>query len=137
MNNITLFNQACAVIFAKLYQEFPLPLYFDQGEIGFYERWDQSDQANLRRRILHATLIFLKEEGFITFKFQHEANALVHEARLTSKGLTKLQRIPEGIQDNSKSLIDQLLEATSTVGDKTTSTALAVTVKHFISLILG
>lgn len=137
MNHITLFNEACAIVFTKLYESFPIPLDFDQREMGFYERFDNSDAANLRRKIFHETLCFLKEEGFITFEFNANGNAQVHNARLTSKGLVKLQRVPGGIQDNPTPLVDQLANALSSIGDKAATASLAETAKRVLSMVFG
>jgi hypothetical protein len=137
MNHITQFNGACAIVFTKLYASFPIPLDFDQREMGFYDRFDNSDDANLRRKIFHETLCFLKEEGFITFDFNANGNVHVNNARLTSKGLVKLQRVPDGIQDNPTPLIDQLSNALSSIGDKAATASLAETVKRVLSVVLG
>jgi hypothetical protein len=137
MNHIALFNQACAIVFAKLYESFPIPLEFDQREMGFYDRADISEEATLRRKVFHETLCFLKEEGFIVFDFNAQGNVQVHDARLTSKGLSKLQRVPAGIQDDSKPLGELLSDALSSVGDKAAAASLAETVKRVLSLVFG
>lgn len=137
MTNIQLFDEACARIFAKLYEAFPVPITFDQRDVGFYGRSDSSRDADLRRKVLHETLVFLKEEGFITFGFDPAGTSKVVDARLTSKGLTKLQRIPDGIKEGSKSLIEQLRDAFSSTGDKASAAALSEAVKRLVQLILG
>ena len=93
---IAFFNEACSLVFDKLYDNFPIPLDFDQRDIGFYDRSDLSDDATLRRRILTETLKFLREEGFILFSnTESDLSSAICQARLTTKGLTKLKRIPQ------------------------------------------
>lgn len=138
MNNIALFDSACSLIFRKLYAQFPISCQFDQRDIGFFDRWDTSDEADLRRRAFQETLDFLKAEGFITFEYYGDKTTYgICNARLTAKGLTKLQRIPYGIKQDAKPLIDQLNDAVSSIGDKASTTAVSTAVKHVLKLVLG
>jgi len=105
--------------------------------MGFYDKSDLSDESDLRRKVFHETLCFLKEEGFIAFEFNASGNALVCNARLTAKGLTKLQRIPSGIQDGPKPLIEQLSTALSSIGDNAAAASLAEAAKRVMSLVFG
>ena len=58
-------------------------------------------------------------------------------ARLTAKGLTKLQRMPDGVKAEAKSLIEQLSDATSSIGQGVSSVATAESVKRILGMIFG
>lgn len=138
MSNITLFDEACSLIFKRLYDQFPISFDFDQRDIGFFDRLDMSDEAQLRRQAFEETLNFLRAEGFITFEYYgQEPTYGVRQARLTAKGLTKLQRIPDGIKQDSKPLIEQLNDASSAIGEKASGAAISTAVKQVLALILG
>lgn len=137
MNHIPLFNEACAIIFTRLYESFPVPLSFYQSDMGFYKKSDISEDGNLRRKVFCETLSFLKEEGFITFSFNPSGDNHVEFARLTAKGLTKLQRVPNGIKDSPVPLGEQLMNALSSVGDKAATASLAETTKRVLAMVFG
>jgi hypothetical protein len=137
-SQIALFNDACSLIFKLLYEQFPVPYDFDQRDIGFYQRFDISKDGDNLRRVLQATLEFLRQEGFILYEYHSETPTVgIRNARLTAKGLTKLQRIPEGIKPNAKSLIEQLVDATSSIGQGASSAATTETVKRILGMVLG
>lgn len=138
MSHISLFNEACTIIFTRLYESFPIPIDFDQREIGFYDPWDISEGANLRRQVLHETLVLLRAEGFISFEFYSPGGTIgVTVARLTTKGLTKLQRVPEGMKTDSKPLIDQLTDAASSISAKSSAAAVSETIKRVLVLVFS
>lgn len=138
MKHIALFNEACSLIFTMLYDQFPIPLDFDQREIGFYRNFDLSESGQLRRVVLSETLAFLRAEGFLVFQYHRDTPTIgILQARLTAKGLTKLQRIPDGIRQDSKPLIEQLKEASLSIGDKASSAGLSTALKRAIDLILS
>ncbi|MBK7043588.1 MAG: hypothetical protein IPH50_07800 [Rhodanobacteraceae bacterium] len=72
----------------------------------------------MRRVLFSATMCFLADEQFIVYDRGRDSMHLKSRARLTAKGLARLQRIPEGIQAESTPLIDRLRNATNSIGDQ-------------------
>ena len=134
MTNMDQFNRACALIFDKLYESFPIALSIDHSDWGFFEREDSSSEL---RMLLSSTFVFLADEGYISYNRQDDANRIKNEMRLTAKGLARLQRIPEGVSNSRKSLIEQLREAGSSIGGTVTGTAMSEAAKQVLRLIFG
>ena len=134
MSHIEQFDHACTLIFDRLYESFPVRIDLEASEVGFFDR---NNPANEPRQILSATFCFLADEGYIDFSRASDEMALKRGIRLTSKGLVRLQRIPAGIQDVKKPLIDQLKDAATSVGSNASSAAIAGATKHVLSLVFG
>ncbi|WOB51238.1 hypothetical protein NYR97_07655 [Xanthomonas hydrangeae] len=134
MSNIQEFDHACALIFDRLYESFPMRIDIEASELGFFDR---NDLSNKPREILSATFCFLADEGYIDFARASDDKAIKTDIRLTSKGLSRLQRVPAGVQDASKPLIEQLKDAFDSIGSSTSSAAVAGATKKILSLIFG
>lgn len=134
MSQINEFNRACKLIFEALYESFPVPIDIGDSDIGFI---DKNDISNEPREILSATFNFLCDEGYIVFNRASDHSAQKRSVRLTSKGLIRLQRVPDGIQQEKKPLIDQLKEAGSSIGGSVSATAMAEATKQVLSLVFG
>lgn len=91
------FNSNAALIFARLYDEFPSPIglspvSFLGEELGQPDEWGGlCEEAEAIRDALH----WLYAEGFV--RGQHHAYGLL-SAVLTKKAFEVLQRVPEGLQ---------------------------------------
>ncbi|WP_338339419.1 hypothetical protein [Xanthomonas euvesicatoria] len=134
MSNIQEFDHACALIFDRLYEDFPMRIDITASELGFFDRNHSSSRP---REILSATFCFLADEGYIDFDRASDNMATKTDIRLTSKGLSRLQRVPAGVQDASKPLIEQLKEAFDSVGRSASSAAVAGATKKILLLIFG
>jgi len=137
-SQIALFNDACALVFKLLYERFPIPCELDLRDVGFFRRHDISDEGENLRRVLYSTLEFLRDEGFILFAYYSDTPTYgIKNARLTAKGLSKLQRIPDGIKPNAKPLIAQLIDATSSIGQNASTAATSEAVKRILGMVFG
>ena len=88
------FDEGVALVFEKLYQEFPKKLYLEVAEI-------KEDASEEEIAMYGETITFLEEEGFIRFinpQYGDDGNlySVIH-ARLTSKGLAVLKAVPESL----------------------------------------
>lgn len=68
--NIEDFNRGCALVFALLYQSFPVPANIDCTRIDQHDDLDippsEAEQRVIRRNAVYAeTVQFLEDEGFI------------------------------------------------------------------------
>lgn len=116
--NIDDFNRGAALIMARLYRSFPVPILLQVEQLD-----DGSDlPADLRaarlseRRIIYAaTLAFLADEGYVTFSSSGgpaERRGFAN-ARLTSKGLATLSRTPDVMRAPTATIGDRLLKIVS------------------------
>ncbi|MBP9155972.1 MAG: hypothetical protein KBF48_13620 [Xanthomonadales bacterium] len=134
MHNITEFNRACKAIFSALYDEFPVPIDITPEGVGFIEEFDIHEAP---RVLFGATMCFLADEQFIIYDRGRDNMHLKSRARLTAKGLARLQRMPEGIQPQASPLIDRLRIATNSIGDQVSKTATSETVSQVLKLIFA
>ncbi|MDP2783293.1 MAG: hypothetical protein Q8O38_01675 [Sulfurimicrobium sp.] len=110
--NIEDFNRGCALILAKLYSNFPEPVFIhiDQLDREADTLGEAQDVRARRLRIYGATMAFLSDEGYI----RHSGSASVKDAFanviLTSKGLAALNKSPAKLDQSHKSAGDILLE---------------------------
>ena len=132
MSRIDEFNHACSLVFSELYEAFPVPISIDPVSVGFIER---SNLNNEPRRIFSATMNFLADEHYIQYDRATDENHQKQKVRLTAKGLTRLQRIPEGIRPQAKTLIEQLKEAGTSIGSQVSNSATTESVAQVLKLI--
>lgn len=102
-DNIDLFNKYCAVILRELYREFPVPTML-QLEILASEVGIKPEQFNGEALdIFVGTISFLEEEGYIRHGspvIGASVGPTYMDCRLTSKGLTALNRTPKDLDDS-------------------------------------
>jgi len=104
--NIELFNEYTAVIFATLYESFPIPTQLSASDILDRENAaDLSDQYD-QERVCFATIRWLNEAGYIRYKSDNEMG--FQNVVLTPKGLELLKAIPASLE-NSVSIGDHLI----------------------------
>ncbi len=134
MSRIDQFNHACTLLFDHLYDSFPVRVDIEDNSLGFFDR---NNPSNEPREVLSATFTFLADEGYIDFDRNSDGKATKRGVRLTSKGLARLQRIPDGVQTARAPLITQLKDALTSVADKSSSTAMAEATKQILSYVFG
>lgn len=113
--NIDDFNRGCVLIMARLYKSFPKPVIIDVAEIdGGEDLFADDRQARLAERVgvYVATVQFLADEGYLITR-QHDGCSAFSGARLTSKGLAALSRVPEALKPPRQTLGDRLLGITT------------------------
>jgi hypothetical protein len=113
--NIDDFNRGCALIMARLYKSFPQPVILDIAGIdGGEDLFDEEKAGRLSDRlgVYIATVQFLADEGYLIFR-QHDGCSGFSGARLTSKGLAALNRVPEALRPPQKTLGDRLIAITT------------------------
>ncbi len=134
MKNIDNFNRACALVFSALYDSFPVPAAIDPNSVGFIEK---NNSASEPRAIFSATLCFLADEEFIQYDRATDDLHQKQGVRLTAKGLSKLQKIPHGIQPDAKPLIEQLKDASLAIGRQVSSESTSLSVGKILGLVFG
>jgi hypothetical protein len=112
--NIDDFNRGAAIMLARLYQSFPIPIVIQTAQLD--ECADvPADLRPARRReravITSATLGFLADEGFLRYtdRAGPEADRSFSAVRLTSKGLAALSRTPDVLEPVNPPLGDRLI----------------------------
>lgn len=105
--NIELFDEYTAKIFAQSYQKFPMPHdvsivdFIKQGKINdFGMIVNDKDKPSAHAQVAWHTFIWLKETGFIKIESEHPYLSLTGIV-LTAKGLEVLKATPSSIQQNS------------------------------------
>ena len=112
--NIDDFNRGCALIMARLYRSFPKPIIIDvDGIDGGEDLFDDDRATRLAERVgvYVATVKFLADEGYLVTR-QHDGSSGFSGARLTSKGLAALNRVPEALKAPRQTLGARLLGIT-------------------------
>lgn len=132
MSRIDEFNRACAAIFSTLYEAFPVPIPIDPVSVGFI---DERQQESEPRLVFSATMMFLADEKYIQYERATDSMHQKQEARLTALGLARLQKIPGGIQPQTKTLIEQLREAGVSIGGQVSGSATSQTVTQVLRLV--
>jgi len=110
--NIEDFNRGCALILARLYSNFPEPVFIRVEQID-READTLGEDANRRAkrlRVYGATMAFLAEEGFVRHSGAASDKSAFANAILTSKGLAALNKSPDKLDQEHKSAGDILLE---------------------------
>jgi hypothetical protein len=113
--NIDDFNRGCVLIMARLYQSFPRPVVLEvDGIDGGEDLFTDERPARLAERVgvYVATVRFLADEGYLITR-QHDGCSAFAGARLTSKGLAALNRVPEALKPPAKTLGDRMLGITT------------------------
>ena len=105
--NILMFNRVVVLVLARLYEEFPVPVSLDAGQIGtaacegFTE--DQEEIFLVLFSVAGETIRFLRDESLIQFEEQGGLSGdLFGSVRLTMRGLALLGRVPEGVDAGAK-----------------------------------
>lgn len=132
MSRIDEFNRACGLLFAQLYEAFPVPISVDPVSVDFIEKRNAEDEPRL---IFSATMQFLADENYIQYDRTTDKINQKQDVRLTAKGLTRLQRIPDGIQPQAKTLIDQLRDAGASIGSQVSNAAATQSVSQILKLV--
>ena len=114
-HNIDDFNRGAALVLAHLYRHFAAPVHvlveqLDDGADLLPE--ERSARLAERLRVYGATVQFLADEGYLTFRHQVGEQRFAG-VRLTAKGLAALNRTPEALAPARPSLGDQLVSAAS------------------------
>jgi hypothetical protein len=135
MNNIEDFERGCALILARLYGSFPMPVVLRVTELD-----DGSDllpeerDARLaeRRAVYGATVQFLADEGFLVYGNSAglPGNGAFSNARLTAKGLAQLSKLPAALQPPGKTLGERLAEWARAAAADASKDALAALVRQ-------
>jgi hypothetical protein len=113
--NIDDFNRGCALIMAQLYRSFPRPVVLDAGLLDGEESLfteGRPPQLAQRGTVYVATVQFLADEGYLVFHRFDDWSAF-SGARLTSKGLAALNRVPDALRPAQKTLGDRLIAITA------------------------
>lgn len=94
-DNIALFEEYAATLFARLYTRFPEKISLDALALAGETELDEFGGAGPRGRIARETIDWLRSEGYLAADMlPHGA----HNARLTEKGLAALRRVPEAVR---------------------------------------
>lgn len=113
--NIDDFNRGCALIMAHLYRSFPRPVMLDAGLLDGGQNLLDDDRPHPlveRGRVYVATVQFLADEGYLVYH-QFDDWSSFSGARLTSKGLAALNRVPDALRPAQKTLGDRLVAITA------------------------
>lgn len=114
--NIERFNGLVGAIFAKLYEEFPVPLDLEVDHFGTEMAVGQPEQDGDYRpnrsdaRFFVSTVIWLSNHDYIDCGAQ--VNSGVMDCVLTARTLELLKRMPSNLESTDPSLGDQLVSAT-------------------------
>jgi hypothetical protein len=91
MSNMDDFNEATALILAKLYEAFPQRQSFEIARI--VEGADDNKRINY-----YDTILFLEREGFIRYEGKVATDSFSN-VTLTSKGLAVLNETPDALKE--------------------------------------
>jgi hypothetical protein len=131
MRNIDKFDEIAGIVFAKLYESFPMRIDFNAEDIsslmkdtGNKEGGDEAEEAeeakeaeeafNDSTRFIPDTIRWLKEEGYITMQSATMDSHFIN-VTLTGKGLSSLKSTPDSVS-GKLSTGEQLSEAIKTGG---------------------
>lgn len=136
--NIDDFNRGCALIMARLYQNFPRRVHFRVNELDAGLDIPEDLRAELLRErlaVYSATVEFLSEEGFLSYGSHAggESERMFANARLTSKGLAALNRTPSALKQKTQTVGDALVS----FGRDMLAEGAREIVKQSVSTILG
>ena len=90
--NMDLFNKGAALILAKLYDEFPKPIHLNITHLDE----NMSDEEG---EVYGATLMFLRDEGFIRCGESLHRGLMTSNVVLSSKGLDILNSTPDALKE--------------------------------------
>ncbi|QCU90655.1 hypothetical protein [Thiomicrorhabdus sediminis] len=99
MNNPDKFDYICGVLFAKLYENFPVPI-----KTADIEEFDNPEEYKFRMHSFR----WLKENGLIEGNLVSDGS--MNNVRATLKGLTILKVTPESL-NQKKSVGEALMDA--------------------------
>jgi hypothetical protein len=117
-NSIQKFDRIVALIFADLYEKFPVRSHvsvyklFDCKESGYYDSgiWHEpEDLTKSDQEFYYHTVNWLISTGYIIGTIEHHNSSSI---TLSMKGLQLLKSVPDSLE-NSKSLGEQLLSVIS------------------------
>lgn len=113
--NIERFNILVGAIFAKLYEEFPLPVALSSATFATQlvdaKALHDGQHKGREIRIFTATVIWLEEEGYVR-KGSMLSNGTILRCTLTANALELLNAMPSNLEVKGPSLGDQLIVAT-------------------------
>jgi hypothetical protein len=141
------FNTMVGLIFAQLYESFPIATEIDEAAIADAMEVTKTRNPNIEwqevyefgalpsgdpfRTILWAALVWLRDEGFI----RGEGRDLpVSDIILTSKALLAMNAIPEGLD---KPLGARLTDAAKDGGKAVGNAAMSATMSEIVGQVLG
>jgi hypothetical protein len=108
--NIERFNALAGAIFAKLYEEFPVPV-----ELSAHDFADQMIASDAPRfldlRFFTSTVIWLGDHGYLS-RGNAVSNGTVLNCSLTARALELLNALPSALENKGTSLGDELISAT-------------------------
>jgi hypothetical protein len=109
-SQIELFDRCAAIVFAKLYESFPLRITIDYYDvpISLFEESDSSSLVAHKFEIYEATIRWLREAGFIWAGDVDRGKAC--DMVLSPKGLEVL-KVPSSISKKPETLGQLLVEA--------------------------
>lgn len=133
MDNIDDFNRGAALILAELYRHFPIPVPLDILSLDEHDDLPANDleRREQRLQVYVATVRFLGAEGWLVF--DDELNGSFTQARLTAKGLSALNRVPDAMRPARKNTGERLLEAASELGKLTAKDTLSALMQQLFS----
>lgn len=114
MNNIDRFNEVCAVVFARLYENFPEPIKLHGLELAGAVEFDMEGPAQLEKtdertgEFCAAVVQWLVDAGYVLAPSKHQPAGLFMNARLTAKGLEAMKAMPSAL---GGSIGDELIDA--------------------------
>jgi hypothetical protein len=117
-SNIDKFDEYTALVFARLYETFPIRVnLFDHDVIP--DTWKDGkfnpEAYDSDSELVRATIIWLKEAGYIDGRI---SNLGLFEAVLTSKGLEVLKAVPSSLS-TGPSLGERIADAVKEEGRET------------------
>ena len=127
LSNVEVFNITTLKLFAKLYDEFPVPVNIDAKEIGAAASEATESINDTMKMIYYAehTISWLAEEGFLRFEKAGGPHTTFTNVRLTLKGLTILGYTPSSIQapEKAQSIIGRVKSVLASGAEKAATEA--------------
>ncbi|WLH49762.1 hypothetical protein [Pseudomonas tolaasii] len=112
-SNIDGFDKNVGIVFALLYEQFPLRVTIDEtfvipNDLEMAEGWEVRYQKN--RKIYISTMEWLVQAGYVWTSGGDSMYGIFSDCVLSSKGLEVLKAVPDSL--STKSIGAQLQEAT-------------------------
>lgn len=117
MTNIERFNVLVGVVFAKLYESFPVPVELSVQDFveQLVDDSEQSDESEYVRggygKFFTSTIVWLGDHGYL-IRGSTIGVSTVRGCVLTANALEILNAMPDNLQVKGPSLGDQLISAT-------------------------
>jgi hypothetical protein len=133
-SNMRDFNEITAVIFARLFKAFPVPLTLNPDEIagvlGLTDRQQVMPSGRAFYEVLNHTVQWLIKEDFVRSQGHFPVERMV----LTTKGMAALNIVPPSLNRPLGSEIAEATKEASTEGGKT---KIAELMSDFFGFLLG